>query len=184
MCGCPVFPLVPALCSAHSATGCPALFASFFARMAESDFSSPYIIGYGSSPSRCGPSADTGADGQTGDLPVPAQGACAHARFYDHAGSGRRSRWRTRRFCLPQRRQCRHPGQIFYRGSIAGLCVPLSTLRAAPRDAPRMTRGQHDSLLLCCQGLAPFTPCRSPGALQKKLSALLGLLAADKRANT
>ena len=34
---------------------CPALFAGFFARMAESDFSGPFIIGYGSSPSRCGP---------------------------------------------------------------------------------------------------------------------------------
>ena len=27
-----------------------------------------------------------------------------------------------------------------------------------------MTRGQHESLLLCRQGLAPFAPCRSPGA--------------------
>ena len=23
-----------------------------------------------------------------------------------------------------------------------------------------MTRGQHDSLHLCCEGLSPFTPCR------------------------
>jgi len=56
------------------------------------------------------------------------------------------------------------PGPDFHRldhasfpgAPMAGLCVPLSTLRAAPRDAPRMTRGQHDSLLLCRQGLAPF----------------------------
>jgi hypothetical protein len=27
-----------------------------------------------------------GASGQTGDLPVPAQGASVHARVYDHAG--------------------------------------------------------------------------------------------------
>ena len=27
-----------------------------------------------------------------------------------------------------------------------------------------MTRGQHDSLHLYCLGLAPFAPCRSPGA--------------------
>jgi hypothetical protein len=53
--GWPVFPLVPALCSTHSAAGCPALFAGFIARMAESDFSGPFIIGYGFSPSRCGP---------------------------------------------------------------------------------------------------------------------------------
>src|SRR5262249_60634718 len=36
--------------------------------MAESDFPRPCIIGSGSSPSRCGPSASVG-DGQTGDLP-------------------------------------------------------------------------------------------------------------------
>jgi len=57
--------------------------------------------------------------------------------------------------------------QRFYRGSMAGLCVPLSTLRGAPRGASRMTRGQHDSLDLYCQGLSPFTPCRSPGAPQR-----------------
>ena len=32
------------------------------------------------------------AAGQTRDLPVPVQGACAHARFYDRAGSGERLR--------------------------------------------------------------------------------------------
>lgn len=45
----------PALCSAHSAAAEAALFAGFFALMAECDFSGPCIIGYGSSPSRCGP---------------------------------------------------------------------------------------------------------------------------------
>ena len=63
------------------------------------------------------------------------------------------------------------PGIRTYRGSMAGLCVPLSTLHAAPRDAPRMTRGQHDSLRLCCQGLAPLTPCRSPGALHMSIAS-------------
>ena len=47
-----------------------------------------------------------------------------------------------------------------YRGSMAGLYVPLSTLHVTPHDAPRMTRGQPDLLGLCCEGLAPFTPCR------------------------
>src|SRR5450631_2877602 len=49
---------------------------------------------------------------------------------------------------------------MIYRGSMAGLCVPLSTLRPVPRGTTRMTRGQHDSLLLCCEGLSPFTPYR------------------------
>src|SRR4029077_4436999 len=48
-------PLVPALGSADSAAGCPALFVGFTATMAESDFPRSCIIGFGSSPSRCGP---------------------------------------------------------------------------------------------------------------------------------
>lgn len=154
------FPLVPPLGSTHSAAGFPALFAGFTATMGESDFSGPCIIGFGSSPSRCGPPVRTGTDGQDGDLPVPVQGACAHARVYDLAGSSERLRWRARTSCLPPFAQCRHPGLTFYRGSMAGLCVPLSTLRTVPRGTLRMTRGQHDSLDLCCRGLAPLTPCR------------------------
>src|SRR5438132_13814863 len=73
------FPLIPALrstgsaavgCAADcSADSCSALFAGFLATMAGSDFSCPCIIGYGSSPSRCGPSLSRDADGQTRDLP-------------------------------------------------------------------------------------------------------------------
>jgi hypothetical protein len=48
---------------------------------------------------------------------------------------------------------------------MAGLQVPLSTLRLAPRDALRMTRGQSGLLFLSCSGLSPSTLCRSPGAL-------------------
>src|SRR5215813_9885559 len=62
------FPLVSALRSTSSAADCSALFTGFTATMAESDFPRPCIIGSGSSPSRCGPSASVG-DGQTGDLP-------------------------------------------------------------------------------------------------------------------
>src|SRR3974390_1714127 len=46
-----------------------ALFAGFIATMTRSDFSCPCIIGYGSSPSRCGPSLSLDADGRTRDLP-------------------------------------------------------------------------------------------------------------------
>src|SRR5262245_16588469 len=73
------FPLVPALGSAGSvavgsaadcsAVSCSALFDGFTATMAGSDFSCPCIIGYGSSPSRCGPSLSRDADDQTRDLP-------------------------------------------------------------------------------------------------------------------
>src|SRR5215475_3196826 len=51
------FPLAPALRSTGSAAVGTALFVGFPATMAESDFSRPCIIGYGSSPSRCGPAA-------------------------------------------------------------------------------------------------------------------------------
>jgi len=59
------------------------------ATMPESDFSGSCISGYGSSPSRCGPSGPNRAYGQSRDLPVPVQGASVHARVSDHAGSGR-----------------------------------------------------------------------------------------------
>ena len=65
-----VFPSVPALRSTNSATDRPALFVGFTATMAGSDFSHPCIIGYGSSPSRCGPSLSRDADGRTRDLPA------------------------------------------------------------------------------------------------------------------
>jgi hypothetical protein len=65
----PAFPLVPALRSTGSAADCSALFADFPATMAGSDFSGPFIIGYGSSPSRCGPVTAT-RSGQPRDLPA------------------------------------------------------------------------------------------------------------------
>src|ERR1051325_4252531 len=63
------FPSIPALRSTGSAADRSALFAGFPATMAGSDIPPPCIIGYGSSPSRCGPPASAG-DGQMRDLPV------------------------------------------------------------------------------------------------------------------
>ena len=54
-------------------------------------------------------------------------------------------------------RMRRHPRAGFFRGSMAGLSTPLSTLHVTPRDAPRMTRGQRGSLLLGWRGLSPLT---------------------------
>src|SRR5580704_6154887 len=42
-----------------------------------------------------------------------------------------------------------------FRGSMAGLCAPLSTLRRGPHGQPRMTRGRCGSLHLHRKGLAP-----------------------------
>jgi hypothetical protein len=48
----------------------------------------------------------------------------------------------------------RHPGQAQFRGSIAGLRAPLSTLRCALAGRQRMTRGHRDSLGLRCRTLS------------------------------
>src|SRR5260370_33145933 len=53
-----------------------------------------------------------------------------------------------------------------FRGSMAGLCPPLPTLRRRPYGRQRTARGRCGSLLLHRSGLAPPTPCRSPGALR------------------
>src|SRR5215475_11334589 len=53
-----------------------------------------------------------------------------------------------------------------FRGSMAGLCAPLSTLRRNPRGQLRMTRRRCGSLLLHRKRLALSTPSRSPGASQ------------------
>ena len=66
-----------------------------------------------------------------------------------------------------------------FRGSMAGLCAPLSTLRRDPRGPPRMTWGRCGSLLLHRKGLSPSTPCRSPGA--SHILSALPLLATEER---
>src|SRR5262249_50752075 len=48
------------------------------------------------------------------------------------------------------------PGMRVFRGSMAGLCSPLPTLRHLRRTA----RGRCGSLLLHRSGLSPPTPCR------------------------
>jgi len=69
----------------------------------------------------------------------------------------------------------------FFRGSMAGLYAPLSTLRRHPHGRLRMTRGRCGSLHLHRGGLSPPTPCRSPGAPKNILAIVtvagLGILA-------
>src|SRR3974390_1277391 len=62
-------PTPPPAPAATTDLGC-ALFAGFPATMTGLDFPRPCIIGYGSSPSRCGPSLSRDVDGQTWDLPA------------------------------------------------------------------------------------------------------------------
>ena len=55
VCCSPMFPSVLPLGSTNSAPSRPGLFAGFIATMKRSDFSCPCVIGFDSSPSRCGP---------------------------------------------------------------------------------------------------------------------------------
>ncbi len=91
MCGCSAFPLAPLLRSTDSAPF--GLFACFAATMSESDFSSPYITGYDSSSSRCGPSP-TLADGQRRS-PGSRVEIVLTCRVSDPAGSMWHSQYRT-----------------------------------------------------------------------------------------
>src|SRR5437763_1076283 len=159
------FPLASALCSTDSAAGCPALFVSFPATMAESDFPPPCVIGYGSSPSRCGPRPGTQPSVKCGTSRFP------YKELLHMPGSsttpGRQVLAYRHLVVLPSALETASaPGNIEFRGSMAGLCPPLPTLRHRSYERCRTARGRCGSLLLHRSGLAPPTPCRSPGALR------------------
>src|SRR6266566_6484559 len=102
------FPLASALRSTGSAAVETALFVGFPATMPESDFSRPAS----SATAPRLPDADRRPlpNGRSRDLPVPAQGASAHARFFDHAGSFGPCDGASETYCLPHSKRRRHPG--------------------------------------------------------------------------
>src|SRR5271155_2861489 len=155
------FSLVPPLGSTCSSAARAAEFAGFTATMGESDFSGPFIVGFGLRPSRRGPCKTP--QGQSRDIPVPDQEASAHASVYDDAEPTYVSRSRHGPYCLLQDGKHRR-SEVGFRRSMAGLRYPLSTLRFAPHGSPRMTRGRCGSLRLHRRGLSPNASCRSPGA--------------------
>ena len=127
--------------------------------MAGSDFSRSCIIGYGSSPSRCGPTGTAQAvDREISRFPCTKSVhacQCLRPRRIVQALA------LARPTVLPSAAWTASASEArFFRGSMAGLHAPLSTLRARPRSRPRMTRGRCGSLLLHRSGLAPPTPCR------------------------
>ena len=78
----------------------------------------------------------------------------------------------TRQVVLPSRLvTLSASGKCGFRGSMASLRDPLSTLRLAPHGTRRTARGRCDSLRLHRRGLAPPAPCRSPGALPTRVDA-------------
>src|SRR3954451_8144120 len=134
--------------------------------MAGSDFSCPFVIGYGR-PAFPLPSSD------------------AHVCWTAKRSPGSRTRSvRTCQGLRPRRVEpplavtqqlvvpstqltVSAPGISDFRGSMAGLHVPLPTLHPCPRGQRCTAWGRRGSLLLRRIGLSPTAPCRSPGALNR-----------------
>src|SRR5215469_14955590 len=160
------FPLVSALGSTGSAmagsaadcstAGRATLFAGFAATMTESDFSCPCIIGYGSSPSRCGPpySAPLDDGGQTRD--IPGSGAILLHVMWPLSPAGRQHlACRCRTCCLRANENSRPLRCLIFRGSIPHPTQLLCTLRDHCRQGSRNTRYQA--------GAAPYLGRSSTG---------------------
>ena len=82
-------------------------------------------------------------------------------RVFDRAGFATNSRCRWLRCGLPLTLRASAPrARISFRGSMAGLHVPLSTLHLCPHEQRRITRGRCGSLLLHRVALSSTTPCR------------------------
>ena len=130
------FPLVPALRSTNSSADRSALFVGFIATMTGSDVPRSCVIGFGSSPSRCGPVLATG---RTRDL--PGSNAIPSCVMGSSTTAERQSlAYRDRTYCL---RRCLPPRPLrvsVFRGSIAHPTGSLCTLRSRRHRRPRNTR--------------------------------------------
>jgi hypothetical protein len=109
------FPLVSAFGSADSAADRSALFAGFKATMTGSDVPRSCIIGFGSSPSRCGPATSTG---RTREL--PGSDAIPSCVMGSSTTAERQRLASRRRTCCPRRCLPPRPLRDFViRGSMA-----------------------------------------------------------------
>jgi hypothetical protein len=155
--------------AASTAADRSALFVGFPATMAESDFSRPCIIGYGSSPSRCGPPTQT-TDGQTRDIP----GSDAiHLRvmWALDPGGTTMPRITALHMLRSTMRTVSAPANSSFRGSLPHPTQPLCTLRV--RRHRRLT--QHSlpggSLGLTWAGLAPADRASFAGAFAYSITS-------------
>jgi hypothetical protein len=140
----PAFPLVPALCSTNSAADRSALFVGFTATMTESDFSGPFIIGYGSSPSRCGPATATPFRSDPRSPSFRCDPFARDVAFDPGRASAPRIK-RCRTCCLRAIGDPRPLRHLIFRGSIPHPIQSLCTLRDYCRQQPRNTRYQADA---------------------------------------
>ena len=164
------FPLAPGLGFTGSAPDYPGLSIGFSATQPGSDVSRAFIGGFGSSPSRHGPIHHDGHR--------PIKTAPGSRTRYVRTCQG----LRPRRAGLALARTCLSlspsdsstpsaPGRCNFRGSMAGLCTPLPTLRRRPHGRQRTAWGRCGSRRLHRDGLAPSIPCRSPSALSNYILA-------------
>src|ERR1700730_10891011 len=112
--------------------------------MAGSDFSGPFIIGYGSSPSRYGPSLSRNADGQTRDLPA-SDAILLHVMWPSTPAGRQHLASRCRTCCLRANKNSRPLQYLIFRGSIPHPMQLLCTLGDRCRQRPRNTRYQADA---------------------------------------
>ena len=137
----------------------PGLFGDFIGTTGLSDFPWSFIVGVRPWTSRRvprapSPRANTGSPGSRARCFRTCSGSLTArdpvaSRDIDAPGV-------AFRFLLQRRR----PGVWFFRGSIPGPHVPLSTLRRGPRGPLRMTRGRCGSLVLHRMTLSFTTPRR------------------------
>src|SRR3984893_4626235 len=170
---CSAFSLVSALGSADSAAAASAadcstaslsaLFTGFSATMTESDFLRSCVIGYGSSPSRCGPPALSGRRSNAGS-PRFRRDPFARDVLFDPGRVDSTSHNGTAHVAFGSKGQPPPPAKRVFRGSITHPTQPLCTLRV--RHCCRLT--QHSLpgglLGLTWAGLAPADRASLAGA--------------------
>jgi hypothetical protein len=118
-----------------------------------------------SSPSRCGPTSLC-VIGRTRDLPVPEQRASAHARVSDHAGPSGHSRSRARPCCFRDLKRAGTRDSTSFAAQWLACALPCRRFAVTLAGANARLEAEVVSLRLPRVGLAPPTPCRSPGALR------------------
>src|SRR6266542_6836432 len=103
-------------------------------------------------------------NGRSRDLPVPVQGASAHARFFDHAGSFGPCDGASETCCLPRSKQRRHRGLAFAAQWLA-YALPYRRFVGVLTDANARLGADVDRYSFIVVDCTP-TPYRSPGALR------------------
>src|SRR6202048_4338300 len=170
---CSAFSLVSALGSTDSAAAASAadcstaslsaLFTGFSATMTESDFLRSCVIGYGSSPSRCGPPALSGRRSNAGS-PRFRRDPFARDVLFDPGRVDSTSHNGTAHVAFGSKGQPPPPAKRVFRGSITHPTQPLCALRV--RHCCRLT--QHSLpgglLGLTWAGLAPAYRASFAGA--------------------